>query len=186
MTKIFTRFLFILATTVVLACQNSQPKELAAELLLLDSLNATLTAAKSWLVLDADEIEKRYKQMEENHSYFKAHFKDTITLELAQALDQYKGIMPIYENYVKHHVAIEDEHAALVKQSENLRNSLLNGEVSKSDFKMYYAKEADDVEKVSEYIHHTHQKIIEVEPMYKRVSAVMNAKVESLRRSEKK
>jgi len=185
MTKTFASFILVSSLLSLTFCTNSE-KEFAAELQLLDSLNARLNQARSWMVLDADEINNRYRLMEENHTYFKAHFKDTVTLELALALDQYKGIIPIYEKYVEHHKSVEEELAALDKQCKDLRHSLLNGEVNRQDFKMYYAKESDDTEQLTEHVHTIFKKVIEVEPIYKRCAPVVHAKVESLRRSEKK
>jgi hypothetical protein len=182
MTKIFASLALFISLFSITACSNSE-KEFAAELQLLDSLEARLNQARSWMVLDADEINSRYKLMEENHTFFKTHFKDTVTLELALALDQYKGIIPIYEGFVEHHKAVEEELSALDKQCKDLRHSLLNGEVNRKDFKMYYAKESDDIKQLSEHVNTIFKKVVEVEPMYKRCAPVVNAKVESLRRS---
>lgn len=185
MTKIFYPLILILSILSATSCSNRE-KEFATELQLLDSLANDLSAMEKWMILDAKEIEQRYKQMEENTAYFKAHFKDSISLELALAFDQYNGAEPIYKNYIKHHVAIEKEHKELTEQVKNLRHSLLKGEVTRPDFKVYYAKESQETEALEEHVNDIYKKVLEVEPMYKRAAAVIDAEVASLRKKETK
>lgn len=185
MTKIFYSLLLLSGFLLATSCNNRE-KEFASELQLLDSLENDLSAMEKWMILDAKEIEQRYKQMEENTDYFKAHFKDTISLELALAFDQYHGAEPIYKNYIRHHIAIEKEHKELTEQVKNLRHSLLKGEVTRPDFKVYYAKESQETEALEEHVNDIYKKVLEVEPMYKRAAAVIDAEVTSLRKKETK
>lgn len=185
MTKIFYPLILILSILTATSCSNRE-KEFATELQLLDSLANDLSAMEKWMILDAKEIEQRYKQMEENTDYFKAHFKDTVYLELALAFDQYNGAEPIYKNFIKHHTAIEKEHKELTEQVKNLRHSMLKGEVTRPDFKVYYAKESQETEALEEHVNDIYKKVLEVEPMYKRAAAVIDAEVASLRKKETK
>lgn len=185
MTKIFYSLLLLSGFLIATSCNNREI-EFATELQLLDTLANDLATMGKWMVLDAEEIEQRYKQMEENTSYFKAHFKDTISLELALAFDQYNGAEPIYKNYIKHHAAIEKEHKELTEQVKNLRHSLLKGEVTRPDFKVYYAKESQETEALEEHVNDIYKKVLEVEPMYKRAAAVVDAEVAALRKKETK
>lgn len=185
MTKIFYSLILILSILTATSCSNRE-KEFATELQLLDSLANDLSAMEKCMILDAKEIEQRYKQMEENTGYFKAHFKDSISLELALAFDQYNGAEPIYKNYIRHHAAIEKEHEELTAQVKKLRHSLLKGEVTRPDFKVYYAKESQETEALEEHVNDIYKKVLEVEPMYKRAAAVIDAEVASLRKKETK
>ena len=144
--------------------------DISRELIMLDSLDAFLLETSENLNIDKETIAARKKEINKHYTIIKKFYTDTISEDFGNKMQKYKGIMKVYNLFLKEYDHMHNEHTQLSSQVSKLRKSVENGKVSKKEFRVYYDTEKDDIEINLELSKRIGKTVLEVEPEYQRLS----------------
>jgi len=144
--------------------------DVSRELIMLDSLDAALLETNENLNIDKETIAARKKEINKHYTVIKKFYTDTISEEFANKMQKYKGIMKVYNLFLKEFDHMQSEKADLTIQAAKLRKSVKKGKMNKKEFRIYYDTERQDVEINLELSKRAGRTVIELEPEYQRLS----------------
>jgi hypothetical protein len=144
--------------------------DVSRELIMLDSLDAALLETNENLNIDKETIAARKKEINKHYTVIKKFYTDTISEEFANKMQKYKGIMKVYNLFLKEFDHMQSEKADLTIQVAKLRKSVKKGKMNKKEFRIYYDTERQDVEINLELSKRAGRTVIELEPEYQRLS----------------
>jgi len=144
--------------------------DVSRELIMLDSLDAALLETNENLNIDKETIAARKKEINKHYTVIKKFYTDTISEEFANKMLKYKGIMKVYNLFLKEFDHMQSEKADLTIQAAKLRKSVKKGKMNKKEFRIYYDTERQDVEINLELSKRAGRTVIELEPEYQRLS----------------
>jgi hypothetical protein len=160
-------FSFVLALSACTGNSNNA-FEKQRSLELIDSLEAQLLQVQSKLKkIDLKDLQERKDYVDAELVFLKVHADpDDLSPEILRILDEYRGFSKMYKNIGKYGPRIIAENEELSIQLRTLRKSVEKGDYAKEQFKVYLAKEREDVMKLSEYASVYIDPIVETEPLF--------------------
>jgi 23S rRNA A2030 N6-methylase RlmJ len=145
--------------------------------LMLDSLDYRISETYEILEVDPGTIESRNTLVQDHLRLIKMFLRDSITAEFGMQLTKYKGLGKVYKRFLSQYSDCKLELEMLDSQAADLRQAVYAKELTKEQFKVYYAKEKDDG--INNY--NRAQKLIKpiysVEPDYQRISRIVDEKL---------
>ncbi len=157
------------------SCQNYKE-----ELKHLGELQTRLEANRSNFDLDIPLFKTRTVYVQNTLRSFTNDYKDTMSIELGNALSRYKAIKKIYDRHTSNYEQNQKEQADLEKQLNDLEADLNSGKLSREEFKAYYNIEKIDIEALIKSSSATRKILYEVEPDYMRITKELNPILETI------
>lgn len=164
----------MLLSISIYSCSNKYEQEL----LHIEALTEKLETSKGNFDLDIPLFESRISYIKSTLRFFRNDYKDTISLELGNNLSRYKAISKIYLKKTGEFRSNEKDQNELELQLSNLKADLLNGKLTKDEFKNYYQTEKADIEKLINSSLSVKKNLYEVEPEYSRITKALNPLME--------
>jgi hypothetical protein len=162
--------IFILALGSTLFLMEGCRGDVSRELIMLDSLDAALLETTANMNIDKETIAARKKEINKHYTIIKKFYTDTISEDFGNKMQKYKGIMKVYNLFLKEYDHMVLEKTQLTEQVAKLRKSVKNGKIDKKEFRVYYDIEKHDIAINLELSRHAGRTVIEVEPEYQRLS----------------
>lgn len=172
--KILSACFVLLMSLSIHSCSNKYEQEL----LHLEDLTEKLEANKKNFDLDIPLFESRIAYIKSTMRFFRNDYQDSISLELGNNLSRYKGISKIYVKKTGEFKSNLKDQQELEVQLRNLKTDLLNGNLSKEEFKNYYNTEKADIDKLINSSFSVKKNLYEVEPEYSRITKALNPLME--------
>jgi hypothetical protein len=119
------------------SCKDKHPQEMK----LLNALDATIDSTEIALNYDLITLNNRNQRIKFQMETFKRFNKETYSLETGNKLQRYKEVSKVYKQFINNFEDCFNSMKLSEKQSETLRNSVLDNKMSKEDFKKYYQEE---------------------------------------------
>lgn len=136
----------------------------------LDTLDQKLNLTYKYLSIDFATIQNREIRISRELHHVSKYYDQTYTEELGNNLTKYKGIKKVYSNFLNQYPKRFDELKSLEKQVANLRISVNDGDLSKTQFKEYYQTELNDINSNLQFSEKLNRSIHALEPDYQRIS----------------
>lgn len=152
------------------------------ENIMLDSLDAMLNQTATYLEIDIPTIKARKKEMDRNYGLIKTYYTDTVSLEMGNNMQKYRGVMKVYKVFLGEVFHCREEMSALKKQVDNLRKDVNRGKMSKQEFRKYYDTEKEDVTINLQLAERIGKTTMEVEPEYQRLSKYVGQIIDDLKK----
>lgn len=138
----------------------------------LDSLDMKIKQSEMALNIDTKTLSNREKLIFDHLRYINK-FYDTTTLmtsDFSTDLAKYKAIKKNYTSFLKNYDNAVKQTKTLKSQAADLRKSVESGEMSKTDFKKYFALEMQNAETALRDATDLNQSIYGFEPEFQRIS----------------
>lgn len=152
------------------------------ENIMLDSLDAMLIKTAEYIDIDVPTIKARKMEIERNYELIKTFYTDTVSLEMGNNLQKYRGVMKVYNLFLGEVFHCKQEMMDLTKQVKNLRHDVNKGLFTKPEFRKHYDTEKTDVEINLQLAERIGKTTMEVEPEYQRLSKYVGNIIEELKR----
>jgi len=152
--------------------------------LMLDSQDLRLKETRELLEVDFVTIQTRKDLIEDHLRLIRVHLKDTINADFGTQLSKYKGLKKVYQRFLSDFTACAEETSVLEKQAGDLRTAVVEREISKEEFKVFYQKEKDDALNNLNRSKNIVEPIFAVEPDYQRISRMVDEKLKAMAESD--
>lgn len=139
----------------------------------LDTLDQMLDETSALLQIDFSTIEERKNLIFDHLRYVDQFYDQEMSLEFANGLSKYKGIKKAYTHFTKEYHKIVDRTNVLKKQASDLRTSVEKKELTKEEFKKFYAQEKHNIMENKTDAEHLSSTVLSLEPEYQRISRMV-------------
>ncbi|MFT4523054.1 MAG: hypothetical protein ACI8ZN_002006 [Bacteroidia bacterium] len=146
----------------------------------IDSLDRIILDGEKMLNIDAITIQNRQELIYNHLRWMSTYNTDTLDEQLGLTLAKYKGIYKAYKRFDQGYTKAKMELQILKNQALDLRTAIDKRELSKTDFKKFYAKEKKDAEENRDLIESITRPILSLEPDYQRISILVNDKLQNI------
>ncbi len=170
-------FVIALAATLFHSCgrQNS------VEVVEIEKLQTALGANATTLQIDISIFEDRVNAINQDLTFFRKNYTDTLTLELGMQIDKYKALRKIYEGQMKSYKFCVKEQLELETQLSNLKEDFVNGAIGKQEFKTHFSKEKEDVLALIDKSKDVKKRLYEVEPEFIRLTKLVTEVLDGIK-----
>lgn len=164
--------LLLIALTMVPAFMLTQCKKAPnRELMMLDTLDTIIKRTEENLKFDLITLNNRKSTIEQDQMLMKRFYRDSITSDMGNKMTRYRGIEKIYERFLDGYQIVYNDMMKSKQQALDLRESVVNDQLTKEEFKQYYTEEKELAEENFERSRQISRNIPEIEPDYQRIAA---------------
>ncbi len=174
-----TVFIFISMIGMIFIMQSCQKKH-AVEAAIIDSLITKNKKTMNYIQIDLITINERRNEMKSQIAVLQKVKPDSSGLEFAINFEKYKGIYKVYNLFIENYDVIFNRVRLNEKQLSNLKNSLIDNQISGSNFKLAMSKERENVEVNLKNAETFGGRISQLEPDYQRLSSYFDEQVKEL------
>ncbi len=174
-----TVFIFISMIGMIFIMQSCQKKH-AVEAAIIDSLITKNKKTMNYIQIDLITINERRNEMKGQIAVLQKVKPDSSGLEFAINFEKYKGIYKVYNLFIENYDVIFNRVRLNEKQLSNLKNSLIDNQISGSNFKLAMSKERENVEVNLKNAETFGGRISQLEPDYQRLSSYFDEQVKEL------
>ena len=174
-----TVFIFISMIGMIFIMQSCQKKH-AVEAAIIDSLITKNKKTMNYIQIDLITINERRNEMKSQIAVLQKVKHDSSGLEFAINFEKYKGIYKVYNLFIENYDVIFNRVRLNEKQLSNLKNSLIDNQISGSNFKLAMSKERENVEVNLKNAETFGGRISQLEPDYQRLSSYFDEQVKEL------
>ncbi len=164
---------------MIFIMQSCQKKH-AVEAAIIDSLITKNKKTMNYIQIDLITINERRNEMKSQIAVLQKVKPDSSGLEFAINFEKYKGIYKVYNLFIENYDVIFNRVRLNEKQLSNLKNSLIDNQISGSNFKLAMSKERENVEVNLKNAETFGGRISQLEPDYQRLSSYFDEQVKEL------
>lgn len=135
-----------------------------------DQLNALLQQAEDRFIINEDAIASRRDSIKNKLEVITRNYQDSVSKELQFLLSEYKGSYKAYNHYLVQQRHLEDVHLEHVQRVENLRQDVVESNLTPEQFQEYYALEKDILEEHLEKVRNSVGTVVKLENVYQRTN----------------